>query len=562
MKRFFYLTGILLFSFNVNAQHKNCGTVDRWNKLKEQDPEAVIRRQNLELKTQEWIRENGSDQGESYQERVGVGVVTIPVVVHIVYNTTEENISDAQVLSQMEVLNEDFRLLNSDSLTPSHPFWDVTADVEIEFCLASQDPNGNPTTGITRTQTNVSEFSDDAVKFDADGGKDGWDPTKYLNVWVCNLQDQGSLLFGYAAWPSDLAVDPELDGVVIQHRAFGTVGTAGTGDYTYTDRGRTLTHEVGHWLNLWHIWGDDICGDDLVADTEPAESENETCPSFPHRPNNSCGSGSDGEMYMNFMDYVPDDCMVMFTAGQKDRMWAALTNERSAIMTSTGCEPASSGNNDECSGATNLQMNTTCTTTQGNVDGATQSLPDCTGGGSADDDVWFSFTASVSQAYIDVTGSSDFDAVVEAFEGSCGSLTSLSCTDNSVEGQIEEVTLTGLTPGNKYYIRVYEYYAGMPSTTTFDICVWHPTVGVYELFASEVSIYPNPTTTGQVRLEVSDNVQGLEVRVFNSVGSLVNYQDAVGTNNMDVRLGKSSGIYFVQLVDDLNRMATFKVVKE
>ena len=267
-------------------------------------------------------------------------LITIPVVVHVIYNANEENISDAQIQSQIDVLNDDFRLLNTDSLLDTHPFWPDAADCQIEFCLALQDPNGNSTNGITRTMTNLTSFDNNGdEKFTSSGGKDNWDPTKYLNIWVCNLDGTGGTL-GYATFPSDLTSIPEEDGVVIDYRAFGTLGTAGTGGFNVNDLGRTATHEVGHWLNLRHIWGDAVCGDDFVSDTEPAEAPNYGCPTFPYNASNSCGSGVNGEMYMNYMDYVDDACMVMFTFGQSDRMDATLSTERSALLTSMGCSPA------------------------------------------------------------------------------------------------------------------------------------------------------------------------------------------------------------------------------
>ncbi len=199
--------------------------------------------------------------------------------------------------------------------------------------MATRDPNGNATSGITRTYTDSLSFVGDGnEKYTATGGKDNWDPTKYLNLWVCDLSASGGTL-GYAAFPSDLVSAPDDDGVVISYTAFGDIGTATAPN----DLGRTGTHEVGHWLNLRHIWGDTICGDDFVADTEIAEDNNFGCPTFPHNANSTCGSGVDGEMYMNYMDYVDDYCMVMFTFDQGTRMQSALNGDRAGLLTSLGC---------------------------------------------------------------------------------------------------------------------------------------------------------------------------------------------------------------------------------
>lgn len=296
------------------------------------DPSLKQRMHVNEQATQAWLANN------SRASRVSGQVTTIPVVVHVIWNTSVQNVSDNQIYSQIDVLNEDFRLLNADSLDDQHAFYSFTADTGIEFCLAQQDPNGNPTTGITRTQTSVVSWDDnnsDDIKSTANGGHDNWDPTQYLNLYVANLD--GTTL-GFATFPDELSTEPNLDGVVIRYEAFGTEGTAGAGIFTANAGGRTGTHEVGHWLNLRHIWADTLCGDDFVADTEPAEDANYGCPPFPHRANNQCGSGSDGEMYMNYMDYVDDNCMHMFTAGQADRMDAVLNGPRSGLLTSLGCE--------------------------------------------------------------------------------------------------------------------------------------------------------------------------------------------------------------------------------
>lgn len=250
------------------------------------------------------------------------GIVTVPTVAHVVYNASDENISDAQVASQIDALNRDYSVSNPDRANVPAPWKGVVGNPNIRFVLASKDPQGNPSDGITRTQTTKTSFStDEGVKSSRTGGADPWPSDKYLNIWVCNL---GGGLLGYAQFPGG---PPATDGVVILNAAFGTTGTA-TAPYNL---GRTTTHEVGHWLNLFHIWGDrlDCNGDDLVADTPKQQSPNYGKPVFPHV---SCGNGPNGDMFMNYMDYVDDDTMIMFTLGQIDRINATLDGPRSSIV--------------------------------------------------------------------------------------------------------------------------------------------------------------------------------------------------------------------------------------
>jgi hypothetical protein len=247
--------------------------------------------------------------------------VTIPVVVHVLYSTGSENISDAQIKSQVKVLNKDFRAKNKDK-NKVPPVWKgLVTDARIQFALASKDPDGKATSGITRTPTSKTSFAgDDSVKSTSTGGTDAWPTDKYLNIWVCSLD--GGLL-GYAQFPGGPA---DTDGVVILNTAFGTNGTA----RAPFSLGRTATHEIGHWLNLRHIWGDteDCSGSDLVADTPNAGEPNYGKPSFPHV---SCGNGPNGDMFVNYMDYVDDNSMYMFTTQQVARMTVALEGPRKRI---------------------------------------------------------------------------------------------------------------------------------------------------------------------------------------------------------------------------------------
>ena len=260
-------------------------------------------------------------------------VVTIPVVVHVVYNTAAQNISDAQVQSQIDALNEDFRKLNADTVNAPSVWKPLIADSQIEFCLAQQDPNGNPTTGITRTFTNETSFTtDNKVKFTSQGGIDIWDRNQYMNIWVCPL---GGSLGGYAQFPGGTAA---TDGIVVNYTVFGRAPYV-NGAY---NKGRVTVHEVGHWLNLRHIWGSGTCGDDFVNDTPIHASANYFCPTFPKI--SSCSGGDpNGEMFMNHMDYTNDGCKLMFTLGQATRMNTVLSpgGLRYSLLSSLGCQPPS-----------------------------------------------------------------------------------------------------------------------------------------------------------------------------------------------------------------------------
>lgn len=260
------------------------------------------------------------------------GVINIPVVVHVVYNTPEQNISDEQIFSQIEVLNEDFRRLNANA----DNVWSQAADVEITFSLATRDQSGNATCGITRTQTHITAFDpttilgQNMIRRTIDGGKDAWANEEYLNIWVGNLQ--GSIR-GYAPYPGYTI--PEYDGAVVDYQSFGRIGNL-TPNH---DQGRTATHEVGHWLGLRHIWGEGFYSmqtqctlDDDIADTPNAGSPSYGCDISKQ----TCGST---DMVQNYMDYSFDACMNLFTQGQKTWMRDALAYYRPKILTSTGDDP-------------------------------------------------------------------------------------------------------------------------------------------------------------------------------------------------------------------------------
>lgn len=281
-------------------------------------------------------------------------IYTIPVVVHVVYNTPAQNIPDSVVIDQIRVLNEDYNRQNADTINMRNDFDIVKGSPKIKFVLAQIDEFGNPTTGITRTSTATAsfgslaiiggDFSDlEKVKSTADGGQDPWDVNRYLNIWVCNMSvdffgQEITALLGYATPPANLPNWPPgstnglTDGVVIQYQAFGSnnpnVLDAGSGPIDVL--GRTPTHEVGHYLGLRHIWGDGDCTEqDGIDDTPNADSESQQdCdPS-----KNTCTDNIQGidlpDMIENYMDYSAETCQNSFTAGQVSLMHGVLEGPR------------------------------------------------------------------------------------------------------------------------------------------------------------------------------------------------------------------------------------------
>ncbi|MGB1269388.1 MAG: M43 family zinc metalloprotease [Flavobacteriaceae bacterium] len=297
MKKIVLLLCLLTVSMFF-AQERNCSSMENLEYRLQKNPELKQRMNDIEAFTQQRVQQ--------YQtNRVEGDIITIPVVVHVLYRTTAENISTAQIQSQIDVLNEDFRRTNSDA----NNMWSQAADTQIEFCLTTIDPNGNATTGITRKSTTKTSWgTNDAMKKSSQGGVDPWDTSKYLNIWVCNI---GGGILGYAQFPGGSAA---TDGVVNSPQYFGRTGTA-TAPFNL---GRTATHEVGHFLNLRHIWGDGGCGvDDFVSDTPESDASNGGCATN----HTSCGTL---DMVQNYMDYSDDSCMNLFTQGQKSRMRSVL----------------------------------------------------------------------------------------------------------------------------------------------------------------------------------------------------------------------------------------------
>ena len=342
----FLLAAVFASALVANAQSPEtihrCSSTEYMRQLQENFPEeyAVIKQ--------------AEEQAAAYAAstttyKTNGGVYTIPVVVHVVYKGASQNIDDEFIYSQIDILNADYRRLNEDADETPAAFEGDAADAQIEFCLAQQDEDGITTTGITRTETEITSWDlftgagaddyADNVKFTDKGGEDAWSRSSYLNIWVCNLAPG---VLGYATPPG---AAPLKDGVVICYKYFGDNSPGGV-----YDKGRTTTHEVGHWLGLFHTWGDDddqpepqCGGSDLISDTPNQEDATYGAPPFPKL--DDCSPTSPGIQFMNYMDYADDGSMNMFTQNQVNKMRDVLESSRASILESTGCEPGGVGVN-------------------------------------------------------------------------------------------------------------------------------------------------------------------------------------------------------------------------
>jgi len=280
---------------------RSCGTMAAHMRLLERFP--AFRQRQFELEMATTVR-------RATAARVP-RLVTVEVVVNVVYQASPQNVSDSQIKSQIAVLNRDFAAKNPDREKVPAPWQGLVTDSRLRFKLVK----------VVRKKTTRSSFStDDGVKRASGGGVAPFEPKTHLNLWVCALADG---VLGYAQFPGGPTA---TDGVVIDTHAFGTKGTA----QAPFDLGRTATHEVGHYFNLRHIWADteDCSGSDFVADTPNAAGPNYGTPAFPTV---SCGNGPHGDMFMNYMDYVDDAAMVLFTAQQVLRMRTALEEARPGL---------------------------------------------------------------------------------------------------------------------------------------------------------------------------------------------------------------------------------------
>ncbi|TAE07469.1 MAG: hypothetical protein EAY72_14065 [Bacteroidetes bacterium] len=332
----------LLLINAIKAQTVRCGSELNLPLIQQTNPMRYQRIMELEEHTRRYVTTiNNSTQNSRLVNPNSI--IVIPVVVHVLHRGeaigTGRNISLAQIQSQINILNEDFRRLNADRINTPIAFQTVAGDANLEFRLACVDPTGNITNGVTRTLAGIERFTfvsgnngtDEVatrIKFTDRGGRDAWPTDRYLNIWVCDLTG-GTL--GYAQFPDEYTTKPTTDGIVCHSYAFGNQGLVNqqqnnpfwlNGSNPF-NLGRTATHEIGHWLNLRHIWGDANCGNDFVDDTPTQQrpTANGGCPTFPSI---SCNNNPNGNMFMNYMDYSDDACMNICTQGQSQRMRAVF----------------------------------------------------------------------------------------------------------------------------------------------------------------------------------------------------------------------------------------------
>jgi len=252
-------------------------------------------------------------------------IIKVPVVFHVLYHTPDQNIPISTIELLIAALNRDFNKRNFDTTNTPLAFKPYAAAMDFEFKLATMDPYGAGTNGVIRKYTPLNYWmSDDKMKFSSSYGDDAWDSKSYLNIWVCNMKD----VLGYSTFPG---MDPSKDGIVL---SFEDIFKARGTSHTRNDF-RTIVHEAGHWVNLYHIWGETYCGDDKVDDTPKQSSYTPGCPNDVRI---SCSSAAPGDMYMNYMDFTDDVCMNMFTTGQKRRARILFEpgGPRNSILSSKG----------------------------------------------------------------------------------------------------------------------------------------------------------------------------------------------------------------------------------
>ena len=464
------------------------------------DPSLEQRMQQIEAQTQQFIR--------AHQGSYGRNTINIPVYVHVIYNSgnPQENISDAQIASQMDQLNADFAASNRDYNPPSEFQSVASGNTGIQFTLV----------GVTRKASNKTSWGTrDDMKKSSRGGVDPVTPETHLNMWVCNI---GGGILGYAQFPGgNLATD----GVVMSPQFFGS---ANYGNNYYLQapyhKGRTTTHEVGHYLNLRHIWGDGGCNvDDYVGDTPLAGGPNYGCPS---PSTNSC-SAPGNDMHMNYMDYTYDDCMYMFSAGQAARMQACLApgGPREVMGGNTG---GGGGGGNNCYAAVAVTL-----TTKKKTNGVSWTVEDAN-------------TGAVVASSGNVTASTTTTTQLNLPAGDYVFNASLCCgASASLSGDGQAFAGTTFCIGSSA--------RGTAPTT------------VEEVAATDIVLYPNPANS-TINVDLGDITTSYTGRIVDATGRTVWVGELeAGANAINIST-LSTGMYYVAVVKADGEVITKKFVKE
>jgi hypothetical protein len=519
------------FAFQANAQEqRGCAAHEIFEQKMATDVQFARNQANLERKTAALVEEFRSGR------MVGSQIV-IPCIVHVVYNTSQQNISDAQIASQIARLNADYAGTNSDvNNTPAE--FSRAGDTNIRFELME----------VKRYQNSRTSWgTNDAVK----QSYPPIEPDRILNMWVCEI---GGGILGYAQFPGGSL---STDGVVMSPQYFGDRTYTGGSNFFLSapfDRGRTATHEVGHWLNLRHIWGDGNCNaDDFVTDTPKAGAANYGCPSYPSK---SCSTngGFTSDMFMNYMDYTDDACMFMFSAGQKARMLAAIDASRPGLKLNPTYTPG--GSTGGGGGTTDPGTGVETCGSASNISVSRRKW------------VYYSVTipAGATKWVVSTSGGSG-DADLYVRFGTSNPTTSTNNGSSAGSTNNESITINNPTAGT-WRIGIYGYSAS--SGITLRSCVTAPSArtasgnaNIDLNFESEgedqgVSLFPNPASS-VLNVALTEGAQQLEI--YSMTGQVVFRKEVAGKmESIDVS-ALENGIYVVK-VADAKGVSTQRFVKQ
>lgn len=483
---------------NSNNGPIRCVTTEYEKYLQEKNPKRMTR-----VQFENWLAPLVKQQKAMRTSSQSGGIITIPVVVHVIHSGQDygvaPNILDEQVQSQITVLNQDYRKMIS---TPGYNTNPVGADTQIQFALAQQDPNGNPTNGIERvafTQESWSGYSTDIDLIVKPATI--WDPSQYLNMWTVNMNDD---VLGYAQFPDGSGLggldvsggDANSDGVVAAYNTFGSTdyGVSFLLNAPY-DKGRTMSHEVGHWLGLIHIWGDATCGNDYCADTPVHHDFNTGCPT-----KLSCASTTVNEMVENYMDYTYDECMNIFTGDQKARMTTIMNNaaRRSTLKTSTKNFPMSLFANDaevkletsipnQICGVANQAIQKVTIYNRGTTNLTSATLNYNINGGSNTVYNWSGNLATHQFATFNITINSASNGTINAAITNANGVTDQRATNNADSGSFIIPTAPSNFPYTNYVFTLQQDLYG--SETTWDLKNSSGTI----LYSSGIGYSDKPT---------------------------------------------------------------------